>query len=208
MDTILVLDDHALFAQSLSHLLSTRLRATNVYDFQNIKGALRWIHANTTPTLVVLDIHMGRESGLLFLRKIKHMDFPPPVLIISSDSDPRKISSYIDNGASGFVSKNEDVDILQHAVQSIIDNGVYFSEDIRLKIKEFQNTHSTPANNLSEQHRRILWHLQQGLGNKEIGIRLNISEHTIKYHLANLYRQLGAKNRTECLMQANKQGLL
>jgi len=203
-----VLDDHALFAQSLSHLLSTRLRATNVHDFQNIKGALRWIHANTTPTLVVLDIHMGRESGLLFLRKIKHMDFPPPVLIISSDSDPRKISSYIDNGASGFVSKNEDVDILQHAVQSIIDNGVYFSEDIRLKIKEFQNTHSAPANNLSEQHRRILWHLQQGLGNKEIGTRLNISEHTIKYHLANLYRQLGAKNRTECLMQANKQGLL
>ena len=208
MDTLLVIDDHALFAQSLSHLLSNSLKSVKVHDFQNIEGAIKWVQGNATPTLVVLDIHMGTESGLLFLRKIKHMDFPPPVLIISSDNDPRKISTYVDNGASGFVSKNEDVSILIHAVNSIINNGIYFSDDTRQRLKEFRLSHSLCKNTLSEQHKRILWHLQQGLGNKEIGRRLNISEHTIKYHLSNLYRHLGAKNRTECLMQANKQGLL
>jgi len=208
MDTLLVIDDHALFAQSLSHLLSTSFDTVEVHDFQKTQDAIEWVLHNATPTLVVLDIHMGAESGLLFLRKIKHIDFPPPVLIISSDNDPRKIATYVDNGASGFVSKNEDVNVLIHAVNSIIEDGVYFTVETRQRLKEFRYAHSPCKSNLSEQHKRILWHLQKGLGNKEIGLRLNISEHTIKYHLSNLYRQLGAKNRTECLMQANKQGLL
>jgi len=203
METCLIIDDHVLFSHSLSYLLKATFTNAKIEHFANTLDALVWIRSNEAPDLVLLDIHLGKESGIRFLRDIENLDFPPPVLVISSDTDVRKIDSCIEHGANGFVSKSEKSETLIKAVKTILEQGEYFCDSFRHCSAELQSA----GNLYSGSQKRIIWYLQQGLPNKEIAERMNLSEHTVKYHLANLYRQLGAKNRTECLMQAQKQGL-
>jgi len=207
MDTCLIIDDHVLFSHSLSYLLKATFTEAKIEHFTNTLDALVWIRSNEAPDLVLLDIHLGKESGIRFLRDIENLDFPPPVLVISSDTDIRKVDSCIEHGANGFVSKSAEAETLIKAVKTILEQGEYFCDSFRPSNSELESNIKFSVHAFSGTQKRIIWYLQQGLPNKVIADRMNLSEHTVKYHLANLYRQLGAKNRTECLMQAQKQGL-
>ncbi len=206
---ILVLDDHQLFSEGLASLLKSHLQQYEIVLVHTLKETEQSLR-NSTPALILLDLNLQNENGLNLLRYLKPQDFPPPCLVISSEIDIQVIAACLALNAAGFVHKSSSTEVLVEAVETVLNSGFYLSKEIKKQLDQLSQNYKPYRNeyNLTEQEVSILGHLQTGIANKAIAEIMCISQHTVKYHLANIYKKLNVKNRTECINVASSLGLI
>lgn len=195
---ILVVDDHNLFLQGISTLLHKLLPAAQVDIFENVESVLRFAKANPVD-LVLCDIYLPnyREQNLLEL--FIQEDLVVPVLLISATNDIRLVKKYLDLGAAGFVHKRVGSVELMRAIRSVMETGTFLSEDIAAQLKQLVNS---GADYLSDRQKEVLQLLGEGLSNREISRRLQITESTTKSHVSALFDFFGASSRLDCVRKA------
>ena len=114
-------------------------------------------------------------------------------------------------GACGYLLKSINADALIEALQQAQDGTPPFSPGMAAKLlKEFahHNEQSTlPENRLSSRQTEVLALVSQGLSYKEVGARLYISQHTVRYHMAEIMNQLHLANRAQVLAYAGRLGI-
>lgn len=127
------------------------------------------------------------------------------VVAVSSSDDPRQIESALDSGAAAYVVKEAHPDDLLTAVRQSFAKSLFLQQ---------QQRSSTPAelagpsDDLTRREREILMLVADGRTNIEVARQLWVTEQTVKFHLANVYRKLGVCNRTEASRWAYDHGLL
>lgn len=214
MHTLLI-DDHILFRQGLKFLLSDLDDNLIYYEADSLKQTLK-INNLESISLVLLDYYLPGEEGLNTLSTLKKM-IDAPIVILSSEDNPAIIRKTIDEGASGFIPKSSNQDILIAALRLILAGGTYLPPHVlqnypvpqeNVEVKSNQNTNKEFISSLSKRQLETLAMAIQGKTNKMIAREMKLAEGTIKAHLSASFRALGVNNRTEAVFAASKLNLV
>ena len=205
MIRVVIADDHAVVRAGLTHLLAT-------LDDVELAGAAAngaeavGLCARERPDVVLMDLELPELDGIEATRRI-HADRPEAaVVILTSFSDRRRILAALDAGAVGYVLKDAEPDELVRAVRAAARGEAPLDPKAARALLSAR-TAGSPLDELSPREREVLAMVAQGLPNKLIARRLEISEKTVKAHLTSVFRRIGVTDRTQAALWAAEQGL-
>ena len=203
---LIIVDDHPLFRGALSQALSMTFPAAAIQEASSLDELTQLLATGEEIDLVLLDLSMPGVmglSGLLFLRA-QHPQVP--VIVVSATEDRTTIRRCIEFGAAGFVPKSEPVENIRNAVQAVLDGKVWTPAGIDLSIVQPSENADllTRISSLTPQQLRVLMMLSEGLPNKLIAYKLNVSEATIKAHVSQILTKLGVDSRTQAVIAINR----
>ena len=142
-------------------------------------------------------------NGIDALREILAANPAAKVVMLTTSDVEEDVFRSIELGALGYVMKESPVEMIVAAIRSAVAGDVYMSEDVR-RIYETRKG----AKGLSPREAEVLGLVARGLGNREIGSQLGISENSVKMHLKRVNFKLGASDRTEAVQLALQRGFL
>ena len=205
---LVVVDDHNLFRTGLVSLLTSV--PTFVVEAEGSTGAeavaLCRLHR---PDVLIIDIEMpGTDPHELLVDIVK--DSPnTKVIILSMHDDGTRIRELIAVGVSGFLHKSVDYPALKTAIDCVLMNSDQLVIHLPQKFLLADDwTEAKPSGAMSTRELEVLSMLAEGMSNAELADRLFISVSTVKRHLTNIYRKLGAVSRVDALRRAQAAGML
>jgi two-component system, NarL family, nitrate/nitrite response regulator NarL len=197
--SIIVADDHPLVLGGLMTLLDgdkTFRLAASCASGQEAIDAIRTL----TPDLALLDINMPRLNGLQVLKTITTEDLPTRVCFLAASLTDSEIVAATNGGAFGIILKESAPDTLLACLHAIAAGQkwlpAYLVDGAVERLREHQSEVARVSNVLSPREIEIMLRVAEGLSNKEVGNKLNISEGTVKMHLHSIYQKVGVNNRT------------
>lgn len=201
-----VADDHPLFRGALRESVTTLFKSAEVFEAGGFDELQELLEREGDMDLVLLDLAMPGVrgfSGLLFLRA----QFPSvPVVIVSANEEPAVIRRCMEFGASGFLPKTLDVEIMRTAIRRVLEGGIWTPPDVDLSGGTDAATRDLVSrlSTLTPQQVRVLMMLSEGLLNKQIAFELKVSEATVKAHVSAILQKLGVESRTQAVIAASK----
>ena len=211
----LIVDDHALVAGALTLLLEDRDPEADVHTAATADAALELVDREGDADLLILDLSLPGVTGTELMEEIVRRQPMLKILVVSGLADQESIMRVLQLGAAGFVPKSLDTELLSSAIDFVLKGGVYIPSKLltesqkdgfftrtaaRLKAPESAPPH------LTDRQLDVLAHLAKGATIKRICRELDLSEGTVKTHVAAIYRSFGASNRTEALIAARRAG--
>ncbi len=201
MARIIIADDHPLFRGALCQAVLKLWPQAELVEAETVAAARDAVNAEPAD-LLLLDLHMEDSDGLTALLDFRH-DFPAlPVVVVSASEESRVVRACQSLGASGFIPKSVDLDVMREALAQIRDGDVWFDADVIDNDEDamlFEKLASlTPA------QRRILNLVSEGMLNKQIAYQMEISEATVKAHITAIFRKLDVVNRTQAVLVAKQ----
>lgn len=211
----LIVDDHALVAGALTLLLEDRDPEADVHTAATADAALELVDREGDADLLILDLSLPGVTGTELMEEIVRRQPMLKILVVSGLADQESIMRVLQLGAAGFVPKSLDTELLSSAIDFVLKGGVYIPSKLltesqkdgfftrtaaRLKAPESAPPH------LTDRQLDVLAQLAKGAPIKRICRELDLSEGTVKTHVAAIYRSLGASNRTEALIAARRAG--
>ncbi|MEP2100864.1 MAG: response regulator transcription factor [Parasphingorhabdus sp.] len=201
MARIIIADDHPLFRGALCQAVLKLWPQAELVEAETVAEARDAATAEPAD-LLLLDLHMEDSDGLTALLDFRH-DFPAlPVIVVSASEESRVVRACQSLGASGFIPKSVDLDVMRQALAQIRDGDVWFDADI------IENEEDTilfeKLASLTPAQRRILNLVSEGMLNKQIAYKMEISEATVKAHITAIFRKLGVVNRTQAVLVAKQ----
>jgi two-component system nitrate/nitrite response regulator NarL len=199
---VLLVDDHDLFRESLSRVLRDD-PSLAVEHCASIRDALPLL-AQRTFDLVLLDHDLGAERASQFLPAARQAGFEGRVLIVTawvSDNEARRLMR---QGASGIFLKQAPLTELSESIRAVAAGGSWL--DPRLtSIKDELDTGESASPVFNDRQRKVLRFVLEGLSNKEIAWRLQISESYVKAILQSLFQKTGVRTRGQLVRVAFEQ---
>ena len=164
------------------------------------------------PNILVFDIHMPSENGFEVLSAIKNRNLPTRSVIFTATLTADEALKAIRLGVAGIVLKDMSPRLLIECVRKVQAGEKWLDGDSSVKalekITEQQNAMQFIHEALSSRQMQIMRMVAAGLGNKEIGKKLFISEGTVEVHLHKVYRRLDMKSRLSLALYARERGLV
>lgn len=204
---VLLADDHAVVRKGIRDFLQEDETLHVIGEANDGEEALSLIQRDA-PDIAVFDIQMPRLNGLDATRRVKK-EFPNVhVLILTAYDDDPYLFAALQAGASGYLLKTSSAEELLHAVHAVAEGETALSPAIAKKLVRRAAGHSEQEDiiePLTERELDVLRLAAQGLGNKQIGATLNISDRTVQGHLANIYAKVHVSTRTEAVLFAVRQ---
>ena len=199
---ILIADDHDLIRETIASFLGMR-GFDDVECVGTLDEAITSVESWGNFDMVLLDLDMPGMNGLDGLRRMVAICADTPVAIISGTNKFDIVQSAIDAGARGFIPKTMPAKSISAAIGFMIAGEVFAPYHILQKAPE-----SNEAFDLKPREKQVLSGLSEGLSNKEIALKLELHEVTVKLHVKTLSRKLNARNRTHAAMIARDHGLV
>ena len=196
---IFLLDDHEIVRRGLADLLSMESDMTVVGEAGSAKDALLRIPA-ARPDVAVLDVRLPDGNGVEVCREIRSLMHEVRCLMLTSYADDEALFDAIMAGASGYVLKDirgtDLVDAIRQvaAGKSLLDPSV--TQQVLDRVRKGEE-HDGRLDGLSDQERRILDLIGDGLTNRQIGDAMHLAEKTVKNYVSSLLAKLGMERRTQ-----------
>jgi len=207
---ILVADDHPLFREALRHAVGRAIPDATVVEADSVAALLEAAERHPGAELLLLDLNMPGAQGFSALVQMRSHYPTLPVVIISAMEDPAVIRRSIAHGAAGFVPKSSAVDEMVEALQAVLEGDVWVPASVDFDSPTLEDSEADIAARLASltpQQFRVLSMLSSGMLNKQIAFELGVSEATIKAHMTAIMQKLGATNRTQAVVLAQRLSL-
>ncbi|HQN94017.1 MAG TPA: response regulator transcription factor [Prolixibacteraceae bacterium] len=207
--SVLIVDDHQLFREGLKLLLEVSPIIGEVYQASDGSEFLSLIE-NTRPDIVLMDINMPIMDGIEATTKAlkEHSDLK--IIALSMFGDDEYYIKMIEAGAKGFIVKNSDIEVVETAIQQVMEGKTYFASDVMatLVMHLNQRKNEETKNELSERESEILYMICKGLSNQEIADALFLSKRTVDKHRENILAKTQAKNTAGLVLYAIKHNII
>jgi DNA-binding NarL/FixJ family response regulator len=204
---ILHADDHSMFREGLGFFLRLLDAQVVLLEASNLRSALDQLALESPVDLLLLDLEMPGMNGLEGFHTIRRRYPDLPIAIVSGVNDARIIRALLDAGARGYIPKFAGSEQLMDALRHILQGEIYVPGELFIPdSKSTADDGITPP--VTSRQQEILPLLAEGMPNKRIAATLGVTEGTIKQHLKDLFRRLGARNRTQAVKEARRLGLL
>ena len=202
---VLVVDDHPMLRAGLAQLLQQADDITLVgLAADGAKGVELALDAR--PDVVLMDLEMPGLDGIEATRRIRASCEHTQVVILTSFSDRARILDALDAGAAGYLLKDAEPDQLLRGIRAAAAGDAPLAP--RAASELLAERHETrPASGLTPREREVLAMVAEGLPNKLIARRLEISEKTVKAHLTRIFERLGVSDRTQAALWAQRHRL-
>lgn len=205
----IIVDDHALISQALSFLIIEKDPSNIVLSASSRDEALRLLEdEGDTTDLLILDLNLPGVSGTEFMEEIVQRHPMLKILVLSGTTNQVNIMKVLSLGAAGFVPKSLDSEMLTNAIDFVLKGGVFIPTKLLATSQAagIFNEEKREMPHITERQKDVLKLLAEGAPIKKICRQLNLSEGTVKTHVAAIYRAFGARNRTEALLAARRCG--
>jgi DNA-binding NarL/FixJ family response regulator len=202
--TVFLLDDHEVVRRGLRDLVEAEGDIEVVGEAGLASEAVGRIHA-VDPDVAVLDVRLPDGNGVEVCREVRDRHPRTACLMLTSFTDDEALFEAIMAGAAGFVLKqikgNDLVEAIRKVAQgqSLLDPAVTARVLERLRRGPPEDDRIAP---LTEQERRVLELLAEGLTNRQIGERLGLAEKTVKNYVTSVLSKMGMARRTEAAVYA------
>lgn len=216
---IALVEDQAVNRQTFLHKLTLMkncellFMAANGHDFLD---QLKKIPESRKPDVVFMDIQMPGLSGIHTIAVAKKLYPSIHFLILSVFDDDDKVFEAIKAGAEGYLLKHETAETLEEAAQHVaMFEGVPMSPPIarkalrllqRATMEERASSASTLPEEISERELEVLQLMVSGLDAKGIATKMELSTHTVRKHISNIYMKLHVCSRAQVIHLAHKEG--
>jgi len=203
---VFLLDDHELVRRGIRELLETESDIEICGEAETAEAALSRIPP-TKPNVAILDVRLPDGNGVEVCREIRSRHPEINCLILTSYSDDDALFQAIMAGAAGYLLKQiRGIDLVDavrrvSAGQSLLDPGV--TARVLERLRAGPETDERLAR-LTDQERRILDLIAEGLTNRQIAERVHLAEKTVKNYVSNLLAKLGMERRTQAAVYAAK----
>jgi DNA-binding NarL/FixJ family response regulator len=196
---VLLADDHRLILEALERTFA-EVEGIEIVGMANDGRQVVPLIARTNPDIVLLDMRMPEMDGLTCLERIRKQHPRVKVVMLSGFDDQERVRAALKRGASAYIVKTVNPLDLPAALRQVVQPTVYFGLPP-------QEDDPAAAAGLTERETAMLRALARGLSNAAISREFWVTEQTVKFHLTNIYRKLGVKNRTEATRYAYQHGL-
>ncbi|MBN1313684.1 MAG: response regulator transcription factor [Anaerolineae bacterium] len=215
MITVAIVDDHPIVRAGMKSVLEAANDIVVVAEGQNAAEALQIVEQHA-PDVLVLDIYLPDMSGIDVTRRLTGQDTSTAILVLTAHDDPRLIFELLENGAVGYVLKDDALEMLANAVRAASCGESWLSpmiasQVVRRAVNQEQPPnapHETqmPNSDLTPREFEILCLLAEGLDNSAIAEHLTVTKRTIQNHISNIYGKLGVASRVEAMLYAIRHG--
>lgn len=204
---LLIIDDHALFREGVARLLQSESGFQVVAHCGSAAEALRLLKSSGEIDLVLLDLDLGKEHGADFLDQLQKLRFQGKVLLVTAGVNDNEIPGLIRKGISGVFLKHGSPASLIERIRDAAAGKVLFDQDmLRRALEEAETAGSDRTHSkLTERERQVLSFVFEGLANKQIADRLEISETAVKASLQQLFAKTGVRTRSQLVRVALEQ---
>jgi DNA-binding NarL/FixJ family response regulator len=201
---VLIADDHPLMIAGVRRVLE---RTEEIEIVGEARSGAEVLHSveRRRPQLVLMDLRMPGISGFECIQKIREGWPEVKVVVLSADEDRGSIDGALSAGASAYIVKSVNsadiASVLRHTACGDVFHAVARGQD-RVRPNE-----EPEGPLLTDREREILDAVASGQTTAQISRELWVSEHTVKFHLTNIYRKLGVTNRAGAVRYALQNGL-
>ena len=200
---ILIVDDHTLFRESVARLLAAEPDFEIAGLCASADGALQLI-AKTPVDVVLLDYDLGDGNGTDFLANARNLGLQGRVLVVTAGVTEMEAAGMIRQGIAGILRKHCSPDTLAQSIRDVNAGKEYFEpgylRSVLVGVTEVQREYRRKK--LTERERQVLQYVFEGLANKEIAVRLEVSESSVKATLQQLFAKTGVRTRSQLVRTA------
>ena len=196
--SILLIDDHVLFRESVTRLLNLEPGLEVVRHCGTIAEGLAALAVDPVD-IVLLDFDLGQEEGTEFVRLARQQGFSGKILVVTAGVSEGDAADLIRSGISGIFLKNQSADLLAQGIHDVMAGKVWFDQDLlqaALASREKPRTSISPGD-LTDRQRQVVRGVFEGLANKEIAQRIGVSESSVKATLQQLFSKMAVHTRSQ-----------
>jgi DNA-binding NarL/FixJ family response regulator len=201
---VVLVDDHAVIRAGLEQLLAGTDDIEVVGMAANGAEALEVVR-QLRPDVVLMDLQMPEVDGVAATRSIMAEQLGVDVLVLTSFSDSERIIAALDAGAVGYLLKDADPEDVLQGIRAV-SRGESPIHPKAARALLGSRAGSTNVQ-LTSRETEVLGLVREGLANKQIARRLDISERTVKAHLTSAFARIGVADRTQAALWAERNGL-
>jgi DNA-binding NarL/FixJ family response regulator len=210
---VLIADDHPLIRQALRNDIEKEPDFEIVGEAGNGAEAVE-LSGKLLPDIVIMDISMPVLNGVEATKQIKTQHPNISVLILTVHTDTESIFGLLQAGASGYLTKSVFSNEIIHTLRTLVAGETVLCPEVTKEVLKYALKYVTKPVKLEEggtitgKQVEILRLATRGLSNKEIGLKLGISERTVKSYLGEIFSKLSVFSRTEAIYVGLKMGIL
>jgi DNA-binding NarL/FixJ family response regulator len=206
-NTVAIVDDHILFAQSLKNLVNS-FENYEVYDIcKNGQELVDQFKANQPkPDLVLLDIRMPIMDGPETMAWLKENYPNQKVLALTMEDDEETVTFMVKLGCRGYLLKNIDPDEFKFALDEVVKEGFFYTDAVSEAIKN--RNKENKFSNLTKREVEFLGFACTEMTYKEVANEMNLSPKTIDGYRESLFQKLNVRSRTGLVLYAIKHRIL
>ncbi len=207
---LMIIDDHSMVREGLKQLLELDDNVKVIAEASDGVEGLRKLE-NIKPDVLLLDINMPNMNGLEMLSIIRQRRMNIKVLILTIHNEIDYLMKAVEIGCNGYVLKDSDSNLLRKAIYSIYNGEDFIQPSLTPSLNAGLASKASMDEKVNELTRReieVLKLIAEGLFNKEIAAKLDISERTVKNHVSNIFKKIDVSDRTQAAVFAIKNNLV
>jgi len=189
---IILCDSNPLVLSAMSETFEEDSRFSLVATSSSSEGFLATI-LRIEVQICIIDWNIRDLGAEKLINLLRSQSIPPRTIIYGTGSDPDIARQAMGAGAAAFVSRSSPIETL---IQTCLDVAAGKMVFPFLDVRDLRND---PINTLSRKERIIIEALSEGLTNKQLSTRLEISSNTVKFHISNIFDKLNVKNRAQAI---------
>ena len=201
---LVLVDDHRVVTRSLKAYLESFDDLQVVAIASNGEELLDHLH-EWRPEVVLQDLLMpGGWDGIETTRRVLAKSPHVKVIALTASVDEARMMGVLRAGASGYVRKDAEPEVLLAAVRAVARGKTYIDPAVASRVLQA----GAPHEELTPREAEVLRRLALGMSNKEIADALSIGDETVKTHVGNVLAKLDVENRAQATVQALRRGLI
>ncbi len=203
---LLLVDDHALFREGLARLLASEPDFELAVPCSTGEEALRVLETSEID-LILLDYDLGAETGSRFLQLASRRGYQGRALVVTAGLGDNEVAEMLRLGVTGIFLKHNPPSLLAKAIRKVMTGEIWLDQRyLKILLQESRASDlETRGRKLSDREREVLRLVFQGLANKEIASRLQVSESSVKATLQQLFFKTGVRTRSQLVRVALEQ---
>lgn len=202
--SILLIDDHPMLRNGVKQLLSIDPSLKVIGEAGNAIDGIA-LAEELDPDLILLDLNMPGMNGFEALDVLRKKSLSGRVVVFSVSNYSEDLVNAIKRGADGYLLKDMEPEALLAALKEAATGKMVVSPELTLvlaqSLRESRNENNFDINELTPREQDILQLIAQGLSNKMIARKLEITESTVKAHVKNLMKKMKVKSRVEAAVK-------
>lgn len=200
--SVMIADDHTIVRAGIAALLTHYAGFEVIGEANNGVEAVE-MYRSHRPDVVLMDLRMPEMGGVAAITQIKSINSNAAVVILTTFDGDEDIYRGMKAGAKGYVLKDAKPDELIDCIKAVNRGQNYIPSNVAAKL-----VNRFASLELTDRETEILIHVANGESNKRIASNLEISEGTVKTHIATILGKLDATSRTEAVAIARRRGLI
>lgn len=207
---VMLADDHILMREGIRQLLEFDGSIEVVEEANDGDECLEKLK-RSKPDVLLLDINMPKKNGIEVLEEIKRQKINIKVLILTVHNEVEYLLKAVDIGVDGYILKDSESAELKKAINAVMNGESYIQPKLIPALNNrlvARDVDKEKLESLTKREIEVLILVANGMFNKEIAIKLNISERTVKNHISNIFKKLDVSDRTQAAVFAIKNDIV